>query len=817
MKKFIVAIILIIPIVVVFSLFSTSYVIAETINVNATSIAVFDENNQQIKSDIELDILQDSYMIYVEVLPTLSYDKSVSYNLDTTISTGSVLLEETEDNYFKVIPQKVGVARLIIYANSDHSIHTVLTVVVTSKALQDVVIYDNFGHSINNTLSLQQPMQLGADFYPISALSNGVAVWHSTDNDVATVSPNGLVTPVSQGETTISVHTVDLLGKPVGKSFKVDTSKALVNTNIVYSSTAVDVQYIKDNVVIDSSATVAKNGNNFIVSSDNCTADVEVECNPNAGWGFVEQVSEIYLNHTKYAPIIKVWDTKLTKTYSLSIRNITGIASIVGGYICPQSTGTIAIVATLNGEQKELVIEILERPHYIELPLNQEDQALGIEQSHVFGNTFFNEDKLTNTFNFAVANNANYSVKYQSSNPTVATIDEQGLVTILGSGKFTITATVMLGEYKTSTTAKFTFEILEQSAINVANLSQFLQAQQTEQDVVLQDNIYLTNAITLNNTVYGNGHKISTEKAQGVTRYARMISIVSDKQTPITLQNLVVEGSASYSESENKGLGIYIKTKNTPVNFNYCIVRYFNDGIEINSGSDVNLKGCVLGNCHFLGMQINNDYNYNGTITLENIIFKESNGPSILMMNETMQSEGYSKNIVPTIKISGFFESYNWKTTPEIKAMLSEINLGLLSMIEDFIDTKSLMQFLGLIVEEVFLREDMAHLSYIAEDGTRYVSAGMVAIGVYNFIDTNQITIKDKGVTLLEIPMPNDKSEIGVYLKLAELGAKLVDPNMSVMNSSYMLSYNIEDNNPRCKPNQPVPEDAELYARLTAK
>ncbi len=824
MKKFIIALILIIPFMIMFSLFTTSAVIAETMNVNATSVAVYDTNGNEITYDLEIDISSGSCLVYIKVLPTVTYDSSVSFTMDETISTGEVEINETDDEgWYAVTPTAVGVARIIVTANNNTSVNTILTVIVTSKTLESVTLYTADGSTMGDTIAIVSPTLVYTDYYPTSAINSGVVGWHSSDSTIFTVNENGLISPVSAGIAELFVTTDDRNGNIFSASFTIDTTAALINTSTIYTTTSVDAAYIASNVVIKSAATVATlDSNTFVVTYCNTSAYVYVEYCSEGYWGFYDLATTVYTNNGAYFIDVGYKDINYADeslSYTLSVVNITGSAYIVDDYLYPVSSGTIAVTASANGTLTTVYITIKERPTYITLLLNQEDQELGIEQVHVFASSFFDGDNYTNILQFGLTDSEvwdNSEICLESSDTTVATIDETGVITILSSGSFTIKATVMMGEYATSTQASFTFTILEDSAVNIYTLDEFMLALENKVDMVLQTDIYLEERIELYSSIYGNGFTISTEFVSDVSRYARMISIIDESGDAITLQNTVFEGSESYTVCEDMGLGIYIKTVSTQVNITYCIVRYFNDGIEINSGSDVYVKGCVLGNCHFLGMQINNDYNYFGDITLEDIIFKETNGPSILMMNETMQSEGYSQNIVPNITITGFFESYNWKTTAEIKAMLSEINFNLLEMIADFVDTEALMSFLGTIVEEVFLREDMSHLSYLAEDGTRYVSAGMVAIGVYNFIDTTQFTIEDSGVALLEIPMPTDNSDIGVYLQLAEIGAKFVDSNLSVMNSSYMLSYVIEDNNPRCLPNDPVPEDAELYARLVS-
>ncbi|MFI3229269.1 MAG: hypothetical protein R3Y23_03825 [Bacillota bacterium] len=822
MKKFTIALILIIPFIIVFSLFATSTVIAETMNVNATSVAVYDANGDEITYDLELDITETNCMVYIKVLPTITYDPSVTFELDATISTGAVDIAKAEDDgWYTVTPTAVGVARVIVSASNNTSVNTILTIIVTSKILEKVTLYSTTDGSVQSgTIELISPTTLATDFYPTSAINSGIVVWESSNTDIFTVSDSGLISPVSAGVATLSVATDDRAGNILATTIAIDTTNALINTTTIYAASSVDAKFIAENVVINSSATVSGSGSAFTVTYGKYSAIVYVEYCEAGAWGFINLATSAYTNNGAYYIGVGFKDYNYINSelsYSISVENVSGSAYISGDYLYPVSAGTILITATANNEIVTAYIEIKERPAYITLMLNEEDQCLGIEQVHIFATNFYSGTTFTNTLQFGLQNStvwANSNISFVSSNTAVATIDETGFITILSHGTFTITATVMLGEYSTTTTASYTFSVIEDEAVNIYSLDEFMEALANNVDMVLQTDIYLEERIELYSSIYGNGFTISTEFVSDVSRYALMISIIDESGETITLQNTVFEGCSSYADSAEMGLGIYIKTVSTEVIINYCIVRYYNCGIEINSGSDVYLQGCVLGDCNFLGVQINNDYNYCGDITFENIIFKETTGPSILMMNETMSSDGYSENIVPNITIKGFFESYNWKTTSEIKDMLSEINPNTLGMIADFVDIEALMSFLGVIVEDVFLRDDMSHLSYIADDGIRYISAAMVAIGVYNFIDTTQFTIEDDGLALLEIPMPTDNSDIGIYLQLAEIGAKLVSNKLTVYNSSYMLSYTIEDNTPRCMPNDPVPENAELYARL---
>ena len=155
MKKFLVGVIFLIPIVVVIAISATGAMITLTSPPNPTEIVIKNNENVNVDDlrkdneakgehyDLKLDSKNFEEFIVIDVLPSITPDKSIEVEIDENAGDGRVKLERIgETNRYYVIPESVGICRVEIRAKANYSIVKTLTIYVTSDSIETIEIYD---------------------------------------------------------------------------------------------------------------------------------------------------------------------------------------------------------------------------------------------------------------------------------------------------------------------------------------------------------------------------------------------------------------------------------------------------------------------------------------------------------------------------------------------------------------------------------------------------------------------------------------------------------------------------------------------------
>ena len=154
--------------------------LATSISLNKTSATLYMGNTLQLTAT---------------VLPNTTTDKSVSWsssNTDVAIVSSDGL----------VTPVSTGTATITVKTEDGSNLSA--QCVVTVKQLATSISLNK----ISETLYMGNTLQLIATVYPNSTSDKSVS-WSSDNSAVATVSSDGLVTPISTGTATITVRTED--------------------------------------------------------------------------------------------------------------------------------------------------------------------------------------------------------------------------------------------------------------------------------------------------------------------------------------------------------------------------------------------------------------------------------------------------------------------------------------------------------------------------------------------------------------------------------------------------------------------------------
>lgn len=318
------------------------------------------------------------------------------FGLITGGSTGQVLAKKTNEDYDTEWVDQTGgtgngnaiVSYLYQYQYDDLTPDDNTFYVVDDSTPEIIYVTDVSLNKSSTTLVVGGTETLVATIIPSQATNKSV-VWSSSDNNVATVSVNGLVTGITAGSATITVTT--------GDGNFVDTCSVTVSQDIIMV-TGVSLNKSSTSINIDATETLT-------------------------------------------ATIVPTNATNQVVAWSSSNESIATISS--SGLITGISAGTATItVITDDGDYTDTctVTVNANTVSVTGVSLNKSSTSITVDATE------------TLTATVTPSNATNKSVTWTSSNTDVATVSSGGVVTGVSAGSATITVTTTDGNYTANCT-----------------------------------------------------------------------------------------------------------------------------------------------------------------------------------------------------------------------------------------------------------------------------------------------------------------------------------------------------------------------------
>lgn len=727
MKKFLIGVIFIIPIVVVVALSATGAIISLTTPVNPAEMVIKNSDNVEIDRNtiIKVDSRNYDEFIIIDVLPNIAQDKAIEYERVEEAGQGEIELEQIgATNRYSIIPKKIGVTKLEIRAKANVNVYREVTFYVSSDSIESMVIYDGNGQEVGEFRELSSSERFYVDINPFDAVRDNNIQWDSSNTTVCSVSQNGFVEIKGRGLARIKVTAVDKDGNTVSDYVDIDTTKAIVKQEKVYVSAMVDEAWVMSNVVLDAEASVVDNldGTFTVISEAGETTITIVIAEPDQ-WDIVDLPEIMYLRNGGY----EVKAKNLITGEELEDLTIECVTSDLIEYestlnqLIPLKTGNATVKVGYNGEVKERVITIKDNPVAFELDLGSGEQKLGIQLNRTWGLYWLDENNtLTTEFRFGLADKSNtFDVEWSVNDGNFADItrvpDSQDIVInfkeVSKGNAVIVTATLKINNFLQHRVKRsFTFNIKEQK--NSINVYTFEQAKWVRDfrfyNIVLQNDIVATERIEdLTASVYGNGFKwdgtaiTNMDLDDGAIEYdfEELVSVsrraehkanyelfLQEQNNEINFEDMIMFNAKTLEESQFRGSGIKSTSlwhetravfndypEDIPVNFRYLQVYNTHRGIEIGYHYNVLVEGCILGDnaedSVFAYFYNENDRRFpekGNNITFRNNVFKISKGPSIMLASVPIDFGINSKvNCAPNLKFEGFNDFYNWQTKEE--------------------------------------------------------------------------------------------------------------------------------------------------------
>lgn len=842
MKKFLIGIIFLIPIIIVLAITATGRIIALTHPVNASRIELRNSLNEVIEQNVNdifyIDGNDDSQYLIIDLYPSIT-DQKIIYEINRDLpGAGDLKLERKEGtNHYRLVPVydeygllKSGVVQITIYAANNISVSRTVTVVVKAEVIKEIKVYDTEGGTVE-AVELYAPARLYCDINPMDALVYETLRWTSGDPQILEVSPNGFVTPLKRGVAAVTVTATDKKGNAHRKSVTVDARKALLKASTIKSASELSLDWIKSNIVLSPMASVESlGGGEYIVSEGGVSLPLKVTACAAGEGVFEESLAVMYTNNGPYYIGFAYADITqrgqaLEAEFSVSDGSVLEYRP-EAGMIVPLKAGTAEITANYGGKTTVMQVTVKERPYAFNLMFGESDAKKGVQRSRIWGLNWLTPDRqYINTFQFGSSLAAGSAdLRWETDNEEYAKIDQDALITFNpeAAGKSVkVRATVLVNNYATPIYREFTFNLApDTQSVNVYNYGELAYVADTSQnDIVIQNDIKLERLNThFANSIYGNGFHIDathfeTLNDDGIFRFES--GRLTDPTKKIVFNDLWIEAAESYEQSKDRGSVFIITDMANPVEFKYSVIQFCNTGIKLKKVKNVLIEGCILGYSATTAIDIKKDNQPDYFFTIKNTVIKQCGGPGILLAIYRFDPEDFDKNYMPRFTVEGFLDITNWKTTKEMTSLVTGLDKSVFSGIASFVDPDNLMALLAERLEELFTSPSMSHLLYTnASDGQQYICAGVFVLGMYTKPDKNFFTLEDPALTVLPVAWPNDRSSLGLIARgIDALTMRYL--NMTIFHPNYLLSYDFSGGKePRYKPGDSIPQDFALYDRL---
>ena len=943
MKKFLIAVICIIPIIVVLALSATSDIILNFAPVNPESIVVKDSSNNEIDTDALIMASTDTNdFLIIDIYPTITPDKSITYE-QVGGGTASIELEQQGDsNRYDIIAEGSGAVSLIVRAKKNINVQVQLNFYVQSTKVNELSIFDDHGNVVESTDSIQNgyddlepyrltgPARFVYDANPIDALGDEEAQWFvAVGKDLVSVD-NGIVRPLKRpttGESGLAIVKLELYDKDVTlheRYFAVDVSGAVASQDSVYADSEADLEAVIQGTLLiqnDLKFSYSSIGGDVYVVSGSYTdekgekQEFEFEINVSIGgakWGFIDGYSTIYTNNGNYFAAFgyiggAAFDENETQSVVLTSSDDKVLSVGLSGRkwkLTPLKAGKVTLRAEKDGAVVEKEIVVRERPLVIFQDLVTADSQLGIRMDRTWGTEWVKtengETAYTSDFRMGIRGDTNafdvlwtatvtdfeggtvnVAPAYGGTEPTeeqLAPIGAEEYVRLIPVGDgtqavvmrlnpqkmlgatMTLTASVLVDNRPIgNVTASFTFKFHDIPSVNVYTWDEmYWSVCNMNRDIIMQsaitvpDEVFAANnadvdAIDMRSSMYGNGFlfqmtgvaphdKLSVFGIEGhFYHFMKGQQTVSGEvyDRGIVFEDMRISGMPTMDElvkisEQGKSSYFFCRSwSSEKITYRYCQIYNCTKGVHAHGSDLFTLEGCIIGDNYTTGGELAYsvaNYNSGCKLVLKNNVFKTSRGPSLMISPRQLVDEVLNQSITPYISVEGFLDVYNWKTRKQLPDVFST-TVG--TMVSAYVPSSLLdvPEIVSNAMTEVMNNEIYDDL-FFNYAGEQYISLAVTVLGLMCTTTPDRITIADgTGMASFEMPLHDaNGTPLGELKNLESLipsiGSLIGNATVAKMKISHnpvIICPDFSTGSPNIMPGEQIPNDRELYDRLTGK
>lgn len=422
MKKIMLGVLVIIPIIIMLIVGLVTSFVSTQAYIGVESVSIAEDAVTILFSEITLDangrriIDLDDYMT-VTVLPERAADKTVEWRIEGDVDTygvdvpGAEIVQETEDGYETVTSNNTGLVELTGYCNFRAS--------VSAEGFHDDVIVEVTDADVQSiTLTGRQQLVTGdrAVLSPVYAPAGSIVTqgrWTSSDESVAVVDGNGIVTAVGKGSADIVMYAVkestgeevasaaftvtvgagaSLFGEMVyTSSRRVDLAAAGIESPSAPEGGIIEGGILKIDPASDTATVETPRGrvtfevcerNDFVIANSDL-----FEYDENDPETFALGIGEIPLSLSAVKKDSFAGGEKVAAEWSSSVPEVAEVDE--NGVVQAVSDGETVISATYDGITQSFTLRVVTKVSVFRLLLDDSSLKVGLARETVFASYRF--------------------------------------------------------------------------------------------------------------------------------------------------------------------------------------------------------------------------------------------------------------------------------------------------------------------------------------------------------------------------------------------------------------------------------------------
>lgn len=735
MKKLMIAILLLVPLVIVASVYLASEIISLTAYVAVDSVTL---NRQSVSSADGFTLESPVYDgLQVEIYPALATNKNIIWTIEevTRFDDYEGALATVDE---KGIVTGLGYGVYYVVATSAEGVKS-------ARCLFSLTSSEVTSIEIASQCSLERGDStiLNAIYRPIDSIVTA-AEWSSSVPAVATVDANGIVKAVSEGTTIVTCRTGNAYAEcrvtitsgasRYGTDFALSGTTYNLDTLGLSGATAVSGATISGGVLtIVGTEAVLTTAGGRTVTIEKCAANDVV----------IDQASKMSTAAADYRIEVGGISALLTASYkdvtrtdkpnvqwSFAEADATSIASLSGGLLTALAAGRVTVVASADGQSAEAEFACRKLISYFVLTNNENADKRGIAQETVVATYSYDEDgnKVPNTMTIGIALPTGVEVEEFEFSTDSDYVTVSGNVLTFAGGfddVQTVVVTVKAKYPKYSTlTVDRTYAFNLKDAISASKLSDILRASEKHDAVCVTADIGLSGVYgcQIFNDFYGNGYLISPDYAVVSDPYqvtgGGLFDICASN---VVFSNAVLRStrvsSNTVSSLDLVGTVLFVNRSGneatwiTDVTVEYCVLENGRFCLHPRY-CDLTVDGCIIRNSASYNLYMENDGPHHQNVVLNNCIFSNS---LVVCIAVTGLSPSTSPDSV--LSITGFCDLYNWQ------------KLSNMDFVGGLLDNQFLADFIKTLLQERYMDEQYTPLRNEI-DGEIYVHLGILSSGL---------------------------------------------------------------------------------------
>ena len=787
MKKVILCLLLLIPILVILTIDASGKLIASAlVDIPAESMLIKHGGEVLESDEINLEDYKDTakkYTVFCEVFPGIATDEILWKSSNPDVA--SVTADPKRANAADVTFHDYGSADIICTSKKNSSITARATMYVGGLIPGYMTVGDYENKDLESvTIARYTGKSLLASVKPARSVQESKVLWASSDPQVATVDNNGVVNALKEGETTITA-TVTAREKTVSDSLKVIVSgEALSTAQVIYATGELcDISsYLGAGVTADGGSEIA-------IGSLSSFEEVAVTLRKGSVTEEIHVVKLDKANSLEIENYHLLAEGALSSFLALGTSNLELKAFVPNGGATPQyrwrssdesvirieghrvyavGSGSAVITPYYDGYVgRSITLQVTQPVEDFRLRDTAFGDKVGLLQERVFGNRTYVNGGYSSQYTMEIASVSPKEAgieafTFDSSNPDLATVDDNGVITfardLKGEEEVTLTATAY-NQQGVQVRESYVYHLVDGVNIGVGMEKQYFDratggrpsfapyfdlkavaADRGVKAIVLHTDVYMapkaeggTSIHNMTASIYGNGYKLDGQFfIDSVEEPEKMILWEFDKFTdmPEKVEVEIVntnlqctqptsdDAEKAFTELSTRGGGA-IGTLNGYPSGNHsfalkvkgCLFQYAYGHVNIAIG-DSEFDGCIFRNNSASAVVLQQSSYGVGNIKIKNCIFSNTIAPVGIacgnfqdILSRIKKEERNSQ--FGAFELEGTNYVYNWKK-------LKDVQMDLLPQSLDDSAAASLVNsfnpVLGKIIREAFEESEIENL-----------------------------------------------------------------------------------------------------------